>query len=130
MRRHWHRSTSNWAKVPIASSAARLIMRAPLARTASISAGAVLDVTVARDDQPPLPGSFRYPDMVQRGWVRYCARIADTAPFYSAARVARVRHVCPYLDQDLREAEQVSVDVVADTGWPRPLGHAARADVS
>jgi hypothetical protein len=27
MRRHWHMSTSNWAKVPIASSAAKLIMR-------------------------------------------------------------------------------------------------------
>jgi hypothetical protein len=36
--RHWQRRTSNWAQAPIASAPARATIRAPLSRTAAISA--------------------------------------------------------------------------------------------
>ena len=84
----------------------------------------------ADDDQPLLARRFRYPDVVQGGWVGDGAGFPDAPSLDWAAWIAGVGKVASSLDKDFREAEQVSVDVVADTGRLRPLGYAARAEVS
>ena len=74
----------------------------------------VLNVAIPGDDQPSLAGGFRNPDFIvgidlrDRAWCPY------PAAFDRATWVAWVGDVSSDLYEDLREAEYVSIDVVAD----------------
>jgi hypothetical protein len=89
-----------------------------------------LDAPVAGDDEPFLAGGLGEPDRVERGGVGDGARRPYTTALDWSARVAGVGNVASELDEDLRDAEQVGIDVVMDAGRSRPAGHAARAGVS
>ena len=90
----------------------------------------ILDVAVPCDDEPLLAGSLGDPHVVGSADICDRARCSYPAPFDRTARIAWVGDVPSDLHKDLRQAEDVSVDVVADDGRLRRLAHAARAEIS
>ena len=107
MRRHWHMMTSIWPKRSVASSATRLTMRAPLERTASISARC----SWMRRSRVMMSHSWRAVSgsrRVERGRVGDGALRPHPSALDGSARVARVGDVGSELDEDLRDAEQAA----------------------
>ena len=78
----------------------------------------------------PWRGGFRNPDFIVGVDLRDRALCSYPAALDRATGVAWVGDVSSDLYEDLREAEYVSIDVVADDCRLRRLAHAARADVS
>jgi hypothetical protein len=91
----------------------------------------LLDLAIARDDEPSLAGGLGNPDLVIGAGLRDRTRRPDPSAFHRAAGIPWIGHVRSDLYQDLRETEHISVDVIANDGRLRRLSHAAvRAYVS
>jgi hypothetical protein len=58
------------------------------------------------------------------------ARRPHPAALHRSFRFARIGHIAPELDEDLRDTEQVGINAVADKARSRPVTYAARAEVS
>jgi hypothetical protein len=84
--------------------------------------GQATDSCVSREDCPPLRRYERYPvhvfDVRGRNWTGGPVALVDA----DAAWVARVRDVCAQLNQELGDAEKISVDVVAELDFARHAG--------
>lgn len=116
-RRHCVSRTSSWAQVPIASRPARATMRAPLSRTAAISAR----FTAMLLSRVMISQSRRVTSGIQPG-----SNVAGEAIGHASRRRLNrsppgspgVGHISTNLHKDLREAQNIGVDIEPDRGGP------------